>query len=297
MLEDQREILMREAADIFLRLREDPDNVELQARRDAFCARGTQENNAYLELVKTWKASGVMHAPKTLRSVVLVACGLLGLGYITYEPMRIALLADVSSRNAPLQTILASGDKALLAADSALIDKTDGLGRDVTLLEGAAYFDVKSDARPFSIQIGEVTVRVVGTTFETAIVDEAVTISVVTGRVNVTHENESWDLSAGDHFTWMSKQAVSLEQRAISDMATWRGDRLIVDGMTLGQAAAIIERRLIGPVFFTTDRLRNTRVTGNLDLTEPLVALRLLAETGGGRVYHAPGLGRVITAR
>ena len=297
MSEDQRETLVREAADIFLQLRDDPKNPELQARRDAFCDRGKEEHDAYHELVKTWKASGVMHAPKTLGSIALVLCGLLGLGYFSYDPLRIVLLTDLSSHASPVETTLTSGDIALLDADSALIDKTNGLNRDVTLLEGAAYFDVAIDPRPFTVEIGEVYVTVVGTAFETAHVDDAVTVSVVEGRVTVSHESDVWDLSAGDHFIWSNRGSGSIEARPTADMATWRRDRLIVDGMTLGQAAAIIERRLTGPVVFTSQRLRDTRVTGNLDLANPLVALRLLADTGGGRVYHAPGIGRVIVEK
>lgn len=297
MSEDHRESLMREAADIFLQLRDDPRNPELQARRDAFCARGQAENDAYHELVKTWKASGVMQAPKRLRSIILFLCGFLGASYFAYEPIRISILADLATTSIPIQATLASGDVVLLDADSALIDDTTGKERDVALLEGAAFFDVEVDEVPFNVVIGEVTVSVVGTSFEAAFLDDTVIVSVFEGRVNVSSDNEMWELSAGDHFSWKENRTANVEQRSTTDIATWRGDRLIVDGMTLGQAAAIIERRLAGPVVFTNQRLRRTRVTGTLDLSDPLLALRLLAETGGGQVFHAPGVGRIIASR
>lgn len=297
MSEDRLRELTRQAADIFLQLRDDPDNAELQARRDEFRARGKDECEAYDDLAKTWKASGVMHAPKKLRSLILFFCGLIGASAIAYEPIRIAVFADLSTSRVPEQSTLESGDFAYLDADSALVDDTDGEDRRVELLTGAAFFDVESNARPFSVEVGDITITVVGTSFETAFVDETVLIGVAEGQVNVRRNDQVWELSAGDQLTWSDEIGADIDQRDSTNMASWRGDRLVVNNLTLGQAAAIIERRLAGPVVFTSGTLRDTRVNGNLDLSEPLKALRILADTGGGRVYNVPGVGRVISPR
>lgn len=297
MSEDTRERLMREAADIFLKLREDPENPGLQARRDAFCARGGAERAAYDDLLKTWKASGVMRAPRTLRAGALILLGGLGLALLGHEPLRLWMLADLRSDARPESTLLASGDRMVLDAESAVQDRTDQTTRQVALLTGAAFFDVETDGRPFRVEIGGVTATVVGTAFETAFVDETVLVSVTEGRVNVRLDGQTWELGAGDQFSWSEAEGAALSARALTDIATWRQDRLSVDGMTLGQAAAIIERRLSGPVIFTSEALKAVRVTGNLDLSQPLAALRILAETGGGQVYDVAGLGRIIAKR
>ena len=297
MSDDGDEQLMQEAADIFFRLRKDPDNSDLQAQRDEFIARGKEEKKTYEYLLKAWTASGMMRAPKTLRSVILLFCGLAGAIALAYEPVRIAVLADLSTSGAPEQSTLFSGDVAFLDADTALIDDTDGEGRVVTLLEGASFFTVESDARPFTVKVGDFKVKVVGTEFETAFVEDTVFVSVADGQVNVSYADEIWELSAGDQFIWSNEQGASIEQRDATTMAAWRGDRLIVDGLTFGQAADIIERRLSGPVLFTNPELRNTLVAGNIDLADPLSSLRVLADFAGGRVYHAPGIGRVVTRR
>lgn len=295
MSEDRREALMWEAADIFLKLRDDPGNEALQARRDEFCARGEEERQVYEDLLKTWKASGVKKGPNKLRAIIVLTCGVLSAAYLAYDPLRVALLADVSTQFNADTTVLASGDRVVLDADSALIDDSDGSVRDVSLLEGAAFFDVGKDNRPFTVTLGDMMVSVVGTAFETAFVDGAVFVSVVEGRVNVTDGDEVWTLTAGDHFNWTDDQPATLSQKPVQDMAAWRADRLVVDNMTMGQAADIISRRLRGPVVFSGRALRNTRVTGTLDLHDPLAALRLLADSGNAQVYNVPGVGRLVT--
>ena len=295
MSDNPRKDLMKEAAAIFLQLRDNPDDSELQAMRDAFIARGPDEAEIYDHLLRTWKASGVAHAPKTLKSVILFLCGLIGAGAIAYDPIRVAIVADLSTNAAPEQSTLVSGDVVYLDADTALIDETDGLARDVELLEGAAFFSVESNATPFSVEVGELYVSVIGTKFETAYVDDIIFVSVAKGQVSVRHDSQTWELTAGDQFAWSEELGAVIEERDSATMASWRTDRLTVDGLTMGQAAAIIERRLNGPVIFTNAALRDTVVAGNVDLSQPLVALQILAETLGGRVYHVPGIGRVIT--
>ncbi|MEM6891493.1 MAG: FecR domain-containing protein [Pseudomonadota bacterium] len=295
MSDNPRKELMKEAAAIFLQLRDNPDDPELQAMRDAFIARGPDEAVVYDHLLKTWKASGVAHAPKTLKSVILFLCGLLGTGALAYDPVRIAIVADFSTSVVPEQSTLISGDVAYLDADSALIDETEGYSRDVKLLEGAAFFSVESNARPFTVEVGELSVSVVGTEFETAFVNDSIFVSVAEGQVSVRHESQTWELTAGNKFSWSEELGAILEVRDSVTMASWRTDRLTLDGLTMGQATAIIERRLNGPVVFTNAALRDTVVAGNVDLSQPLLALRILAETVGGRVYHAPGIGRLIT--
>lgn len=297
MADQEREKLMREAADIFLRLRDSPDDADLLAKRDAFKARGQAEREVYDKLVKMWKASGVVDPTNTPRSVVLFICGLLATAALAYEPARIAWFADLSTNEMPQQAMLASGDRVFLDADSALVDETEGADRTVALLEGAAFFDVETDLRAFTVEIGDVFVTVLGTEFETAFVDDSVLVSVVEGQVSVRLGAQSWTVGSGEQFSWTRPSGGVVTRRNQAHIATWRTDRLVYDGMTLGQAAAVIERRLNGPVLFTRNALRDIRVNGNLNLSEPRVALRVLADSAGGQVYHIPGIGHVITRR
>lgn len=297
MSENPRKALMKEAAAIFLRLRDNPADSDALAMRDEFISRGEEESQVYDHLLKTWKASGVAKGPKTLKSILLVCCLLTGATAFLYDPVRILFLADLSTNATPQQSKLQSGDMAYLDADTAIIDKTDGEARDIEVLDGAVFFAVESDPRPFTVAVGDIAVTVLGTEFEVALVDAAVFVSVAEGKVDVSHNNQSWVLEAGNRFKLSENSGVVIEPHDPANTAGWRSDRLVVDGLTMGQAAAIIERRLTGPIVFTDNALRDTVVAGNVDLSDPLLALRILADTVGGRVYNAPGIGRSIARK
>lgn len=290
----RREALMQEAIEIFLQMRDEPENRATQARRDEFISQSEEHKDVYDHVLKTWKASGVARASKVLRSVVLIFFGLIGAGALAYDSIRIAVLADLYTRGTPQKATLVSGDFAFLDAGSALVDETDGANREIELLEGAAFFTVESETRAFTVTVGEVLITVVGTEFETAFVDGTVMVSVAEGTVDVDLPGETLRLQAGAQLKWSDDLGAMIETREIASLATWRTERLSVDGLTLGQAAAILERRIAGPIVFTDNAIRNSVVSGNIDLSKPLAALRILAQTGGGKLIHVPGVGRMV---
>ncbi len=66
---------------------------------------------------------------------------------------------------------------------------SDGLAREVTLLEGEAYFDVVADSkRPFQVRADSLLTQVLGTTFTVCAFGELadIRVSVATGKVSVT---------------------------------------------------------------------------------------------------------------
>ena len=76
-------------------------------------------------------------------------------------------------------------------------------------------------------------------------------------------------------------------------IAAWRNDALIVDGMTLRDAVAILDRRLPGSVTVFGE-IGDLRVTGGFDLSEPEAVLRVLAETAGARLTGLGPLGYIL---
>ncbi|WP_299851409.1 FecR domain-containing protein [uncultured Roseovarius sp.] len=92
------------------------------------------------------------------------------------------MLVDLYTRFEPMQAALVSGGRLHLDAGSAITDNTDSDTRAVTLLQGAAFFDVAKNPRPFEVMVGDLRVRVRGTAFETAWIDDVIEISVSEGR-------------------------------------------------------------------------------------------------------------------
>lgn len=288
--------LIREATEIFLSLRDNPDDPVLQGRRDAFVSRGDAERSAYAKMLQVWKVTdpGTATGPSKLPSVMLAAVLATG-AFFAYEPMRVSFLADLRTDRTTTTAQLASGDQIMLDASSALIDETHGDTRDVTLLQGAAFFDVQTSDMPFSVTAGELRVEVTGTSFEVAQFDDATLVSVTEGFVRVSIDAQSWQLSAGDQLNWDKAAGVRLSQVEAEAIAAWRGNVLLSDAMTFAQIASVLERRMPGGIFITSPDLAGTPVVGTFDLSDPIASLKLLAELTDARITTLPYLATIIS--
>lgn len=285
---------VREAARIFLRLREDPDNTSLLAERDAYLAEGEAQRAAYDKLNRAWTAARSKPRPRRGSLVVWLLVCLTTL-YFAANPVRVFLLADHQTGRHQQQVALASGDIADLDAGSAITDATDGPSRQVTLLEGAAFFDVRPGSSDFRVMAGPVNVQVLGTGFEVARLRDGVIVAVAEGEVLVTSNGERWTLGPGQRLKWAGASNAVLDTVNAADVAVWRRNQLVTDGMTFAEVAAIIDRRLPGTILITDSALAESSVAGGLDLTRPEQALRLLATVRGADVTSIPPLLTVVT--
>lgn len=287
-----RERLTREAARLFMRLQDRPTDDAALRDRDAFLARGEAEREAYARAARAWTAVGRKQRPKRGGTIaVFLVLALSIAGYLSYDTVRVAFLADVQTASEPTQAELLSGDLVLLDAASAIADDTDGDVRQVRLLAGAAFFDVETDRQRFLVRAGPVTAEVEGTAFEVSRAGNAVLVAVAEGRVVVSGGAAVRMLSAGEFARVTSDGVVLAGAVDVETVAGWRADRLVTDGMTVAEVAAIIDRRLPGRVVIIGDTLAQREVSGGLDLTNPMQALRTLAAARGARlVSGVPGL-------
>jgi transmembrane sensor len=83
---------------------------------------------------------------------------------------------------------LADGSIARLAPDSAISVTYAANRREVRLLKGEAWFDVRHDpGRPFYVNAKGVTTTVLGTAFDVRMDQEGVTAELVRGQVRVAY--------------------------------------------------------------------------------------------------------------
>ncbi|MEO1316568.1 MAG: FecR domain-containing protein [Pseudomonadota bacterium] len=292
MGQNEDEVLER-AVQLFLQLRDRPDDHAILAERDAFLARGPAERAAYEKAKNAWRSTSHPRRGGPLKLILLIAAAGAG-AMLLAEPIRIATLADLSTNREPEGARLASGDAVTLDADSALVDESGDGNRDVQLLRGAAYFEVAPDGRPFLVSVDDVEIEVLGTAFEVAVIEDEVAVTVAEGEVEVRTDGASPQLEAGDRLTRTDDGALSVTEVDLDDVATWRRGQLIVDGMTVAQVAAVIDRRLPGQIVILDSALAEARVAGTFDLENPLNALRTLAAIHGATVYAAPPLMTVM---
>ncbi|HEU4472355.1 MAG TPA: FecR domain-containing protein [Flavisolibacter sp.] len=145
--------------------------------------------------------------------VLISGAGLLG--YMTFKkaPAVEQLVAragnTVRSDTLPDGSIITLNKNSELAYPSAF----EGESRQVSL-RGEAFFHVKSDkSKPFLISVNDVTVRVVGTSFNIKSENGRTEVIVETGIVRVTKQKSTVELRQGEKLVVNSKDTALVKQK------------------------------------------------------------------------------------
>ncbi|MEM6480637.1 MAG: FecR domain-containing protein [Pseudomonadota bacterium] len=293
MPNSDEDALLNEAADVFVRLREDPDDQAAVKDRVAFLSKGPDAEKALATIERAWMVGGgSKRKPPILPMIAFLVTGLAG--YLLWPEARTAWLADVASGRSTEQLELTSGDLAILDASTSLVDQISPTERQIEVLEGAVFFEVNADQRPFRVIAGQMSVEAVGTAFEVAFVDDETVVTMEEGRVIVERADESWTLVEGQRLSWSERDGGRIASLNTQAVATWRSDVLDLDGLTLGQAIAIIDRRIPGSVVISNEALAQSEVSGSVNLTNPRSALRAIAAARGARVFPAYPIGALV---
>ncbi|MDN5212652.1 FecR domain-containing protein [Fulvivirgaceae bacterium BMA12] len=154
-----------------------------------------------------------------------------------------------------LTITLMDGSTVLLNSGSRLIyPKLFGNTREVTL-EGEAFFMVsRNEQKPFIIKSGELTTTVLGTSFNIkAFQNENIEVTVATGKVKVSHDNEEAARQVGQS----AELVLTPNQQAIYNIAdsrlnkeqinaerhlAWREGVLKFDNLRFEEAVKMLER-------------------------------------------------------
>jgi transmembrane sensor len=256
----------RQAADWLARRDGDAWSDLAQQDLDAWLQSSTAHRVAWLRLGSVWRRAdrlSSMHAPGQ-RSVsarrsplarfsswrvaagVLLACAL---GVLLAS-------TDIVNRPAAYETAvgesrtvaLADGSRMMLNTDTRLRARLAKGRRTVWLDSGEAYFEVAHDAtRPFVVEAGGSRVTVLGTKFSVRRDGSHVSVTVVDGRVQVSPVNIAAapaivtrdDLVVADGGAMRVSRQTALQ---VDNQLGWRQGRLVLDQMTLAQAAAEFNR-------------------------------------------------------
>lgn len=156
-----------------------------------------------------------------------------------------------------LETLRGQQRRAVLADGSTILLNTDTRSRiayspdrrRVSLDRGEAWFEVAKDrARPFLVEAGAVRVEAVGTAFAVRRVGARADVAVTEGRVRV------WSVADPARFLFLDAGhrvslsddagagAAHVETGGVADALAWRRGEIVLDGMTLGDAAAEFNR-------------------------------------------------------
>ena len=115
-------------------------------------------------------------------------------------------------------------------------------------LAGEAYFEVAKDAeRPFFIDINQLQLKVLGTTFNVSGYpeDPEMTTTLKTGKVEVTvnQTEKSYILNPGNQLVYHVKSGqVDIHEVNVDDYCKWRSGAVYINDLGLMETAKILER-------------------------------------------------------
>lgn len=307
-----------QALDWFVRLQGTEDPAELAAF-GRWRGESAQNERAYAELLRIWNLPEVAAASQNLARAqdtqgcrpvpvsgrparrpwmmtvaAMAACIALVVGVLEYPALLIRWQADyLTAAGEQKDVILPDGSRMLLNTASAVaLDFEDGR-RDVRVLDGEAWFDVRHDpAHPFRVagRYGEAEVK--GTSFAVRSGDEGDRVVLERGRVDVARlpdRGQGVELQPGE--------MIEVEEDALSpirpadparDLA-WREGRVIFYSKPFGAVIRELSRYYGGRVLTLNDRAADVLVSGNYRLDEAENAIRSLAEVVGAKWTRLPG--------
>ena len=146
--------------------------------------------------------------------------------------------------------------------------------REVTL-EGEAYFDVRHlEGRPFLVHTGNLTTRVLGTAFDIKAYpgDDHIAITVTRGRVQVFSDKGTLgQVGANQQISFSRRTSTYTESTVdVGPVVSWKPEEIVLDNMTLGEAALRLENRFGVAFQFTDSAARQNRVTATFSPDDSL---------------------------
>ncbi len=188
---------------------------------------------------------------------------------------------------------LPDGSTLILNTASAVaLDFEEGR-RDVRLLRGEAFFDVRHDPEhPFRVAGRFGAVEVKGTAFSVREDEARDTVVLERGRVEVRRISQSDEQVVLEPSEQVVATADALSAVEPADPATalaWREGRILFDDKPLAAVLAELRRYRAAPILVATREVDEVRVSGNYRTADIEGALRSLADAAGVTLTALPG--------
>ncbi len=203
----------------------------------------------------------------------------------------------VTSQQFMSVVILPDGSIARLGADTALsLDFQNG-HRHVKLLRGEAYFEVKHGASgAFTVQANGDEIRDIGTKFDVNLVRDQTEVFVAEGSVEVSGNVDDADptiLNRDEEIIITRGRSGKVRSVDPSVALSWMAGRLVVQGATVEDVVAILQRHKRGWIAVRGDAATR-EISGTFPLTDVDASLATIASAVQGTLVHASPLLTVL---
>lgn len=167
------------------------------------------------------------------------------------------------------RVILSDGSVVMMNSDSEITytDFKNASVREI-YLQGEAFFEVVKDAeRPFIVRSGELTTRVLGTSFNISSYEDfsMMQVTVATGRVQVKDVvgERTFELKPTQQLSY-NKDNAEIIQRELDVMAitAWKDNVMVFESMPMHEVARTLERWYGISIRVEGDELASKTITG-----------------------------------
>jgi transmembrane sensor len=291
------------------RLDRDGPDARLQAELDAWLAGDTRRQGAFLRAEAAWSlldrasilAPPEHEAPAGVgRRRLLIGGGSLAASLVAmaggWRGVRAMRTLRIDTAKGEIRRVpLSDGSMAIVNTDTLVkVDLRPQL-RAVTLDKGEAWFEVAKDtARPFVVTAGDIRVRAVGTAFSVRRRRGGAVVQVTEGVVeawSVGHEARAVRVSQGGKafVPPAADPAVAAQASAEIDRnLAWRTGQIVLNGDTLGEAAAEFNRYNDQQIVIEDEGLASQTYVGRFRTNEPEAFVAAVELTLGVRTQTTP---------
>jgi transmembrane sensor len=264
-------------------------------------------NNIYSRIEENGLLSKTVRPEKrynlnTIMRIAAVALILIGFGVTMFylnnngtSANKIVVAANSLERN--IEVILPDGSKAYLNRNSELsYFKNQGTSTRNVTLKGEAFFDIKRDpSKPFIIDAGKASIKVLGTSFSvlTSNSKNAVEVFVKTGSVMVSDNIGTQNLVLEPGFIGtMDSNSSSKTVNENPNYLSWNTDLLVYNGKTLDVVFTDLKKVFNIDVAADDPEILTESITTVFDNQPQETIIRIICTTFNlsykkdGSVYH-----------
>lgn len=222
-------------------------------------------------------------------AMVLMTAGLGWLSYIFAIRSSSKEMLTISSGAQTVTDTLPDGSIVTLNRKSSISYPREFAGgtRPVTLT-GEAFFDVKPDkSKPFLISVNDVTVKVVGTSFNVKDNAEKTEVIVETGIVEVSKDTQRIRIVPREEATIVKASAEMRKGITVDEFHNYyRTRRLFCDGTPLWRLVEILNEAYEADIVIGNQRLKNLPINTTFDQNSLESILGVVSETLSLKVEH-----------
>ena len=280
---------LKQAIEWFVRLQSEQCPAEEQLRFETWMAKNENHRAAYAEAERVWanmdelkfmpipgldearlarpRKSTAVHL--TSLAFIILTTALLGAGWLEYS----AETTTYATRMGEHRRVELAGNSHIdLNTDTRVSVRISLLQRKVELTQGEALFEVGHNIlRPFTVQVGDLRVRDVGTRFNVRKQAKGATVSVFEGEVELNNGRSVIDepLIAGDQRSYTETGGLGqLETLEADQLTAWVNGQLIFKRTPLSEVTAELERYHPVQFTFADPKLAQQTLSGTFNSTD-----------------------------